>query len=261
MSGAWLREAAVLCAVVLGLFAATAMVSLRRDQWHARFRQRRWTYALLIAAAVVLVKVTEDVLAHESGALDRVLLLDLHHEVPVSTLAFFEQATNTGSIKFLAPLAGILVMLLWLVRRRFEAAQLAGTLAASSLVVYVAKTAVGRVRPALWDTQWFGGASFPSGHTLSTAAFATAAFLCIARNWPSLRVPAAIVATGWVVVVGFSRLVLGVHWPTDVIAAACAGILVAAGVNAALAVAWRGGSQGAAAAFPSDDGTDDGGTA
>jgi len=261
VTGVWLREAAVLFTVVLGLFAAAAMLSLRRDRWHARFRQRRWTYALLIAAAVVLVKVTEDVLAHESGALDRALLLDVHHEVPAWTLAFFGLATNTGSMKFLAPLAGILVMLLWLARRRFEAAQLVCTLATSSLVVYVAKTAVGRVRPALWDTQWFWGSSFPSGHTLSTAAFATAAFLCVARTWPSLRIPAAIIAAGWVVTVGFSRLVLGVHWPTDVIAAACAGILVAAGINAALAAAWRDGSRAAAAAFPSSDGADDGNAA
>lgn len=261
MTGVWLREAAALFTVVLGVFAAVAMVALRRDHRRAHFRQRRWAYALLIAAAVVLVKVTEDVLAHESGALDRALLLDVHHEVPAWSLAFFGQATNTGSMKFLAPFGGILVMLLWLARRRFEAAQLAVTLAASSLVVYVAKTAVGRVRPALWDTQWFWGSSFPSGHTLSTAAFATAAFLCIARNWPSLRLPAAIIATGWVVTVGFSRLVLGVHWPTDVIAAACAGVLVAAGVNAALAAGWRGDSQAAAAAFPSNDGTDDGGAA
>lgn len=239
MSGDWLRAGAMLLAVVLGLFAFVAMVAARRAPWALHFRDRRWHYLLLIAAAVLLAKVTEDVLAHESGALDKALLLDIHREVPARMLGFFTVATLTGSLKLLGPITGIGAAMLWLARRRFEALQLVVTMGLSSLVIYAAKTAVSRVRPSLWETQWYWGSSFPSGHTLSSAALATSAFLCVSRQWPRLRAPAACVLSAWVVVVGASRLVLGVHWPTDVIAAACAGALLAAGTNAALLTAWR----------------------
>lgn len=239
MSGDWLRAGAMLLSVVLGLYAFAAMVAARRSHWALHFRDRRLHYLLLIGAVVVLAKVTEDVLAQESGAMDRALLLDIHREVPARLLGFFAAATLTGSLKLLGPMTGIGGAMLWLGRRRFEALQLVATMALSSLLVYAAKTTVARVRPALWETQWYWGSSFPSGHTLSSAALATSAFLCVSRQWPRLRVPAACVLTAWVVLVGASRLVLGVHWPTDVLAAACAGALLAAGTNAALLTAWR----------------------
>jgi undecaprenyl-diphosphatase len=78
----------------------------------------------------------------------------------------------------------------------------------------------------LWETQWYSGSSFPSGHTLATAAFATAGALCVARMRPGAARVAMTVAMLWIALVGLSRLVLGVHWPSDVLAATCVGIFV-----------------------------------
>ena len=93
----------------------------------------------------------------------------------------------------------------------------------AAVVVYVVKLAVNRVRPTLWETDSYWGSSFPSGHTLVVAAFATAIALSATRAWPSTRVLAVTTAVTWIGLVGLSRLVLGVHWPTDVLAAACIG--------------------------------------
>jgi undecaprenyl-diphosphatase len=88
------------------------------------------------------------------------------------------------------------------------------------------KAIVGRARPALWEAQWYWGSSFPSGHTLNTAAFATAAALCVARIWPRAGTPAMALAAVWTGLVAASRLVLGVHWPSDVLVAMCLGFFI-----------------------------------
>ena len=61
--------------------------------------------------------------------------------------------------------------------------------------------------------------SFPSGHALSSFACA----YVLARAEPRLAVPAFVLA----VLIGFSRIYVGVHYPLDVLAGAVLGLLVA----------------------------------
>ncbi len=69
-----------------------------------------------------------------------------------------------------------------------------------------------------------GGYSFPSGHTTSSFAVATVYF-CHSKKWGS----AAFVLAA---LIGFSRIFLFVHWPTDVLAG------MAFGIAAALLTVW-----------------------
>ena len=88
------------------------------------------------------------------------------------------------------------------------------------------KAIVGRARPALWEAQWYWGSSFPSGHTLNTAGFSIAAALAVARIWPRAGNAAMALALLWTSLVALSRLVLGLHWPSDVLAAICLGAFI-----------------------------------
>jgi undecaprenyl-diphosphatase len=236
---AWLDEGIELLVAVVGIFLGLSLLSRRNARWSRGFEARKAAVLLLVAAVVVLVEVTAGVLGQESAAFDRITLLSIHRVLPAGLLPVFSLATHSGSARFLLPVVSLVCLALAWRRHAFEALQLVLSTALAAAVVYFAKTTVDRARPALWETRWYWGSSFPSGHTLSTAAVSTALYLCIARLRPEWRRPAFACACAWVAIVALSRLVLGVHWPTDVVGAACAGLLITVGVNAGLSIVKR----------------------
>lgn len=215
-------------------FALGAYVRRKQPAWSAPLEKRRLVIVLVLVLAVAAIKVSEDVLGGESGPIDQAILLFIRGHVSSRLTGFFEAITFTGSLRVLLPLATGATIALLCVRRRFEALLLATSMIGAATVVYVIKTAVGRARPALWETEWYWGSSFPSGHTLFVAAFGIAAALCISRIWPAAREFALSIAILWICLVAFSRLVLGVHWPTDVLAAACIGASLPLAMSVAL---------------------------
>ncbi len=95
----------------------------------------------------------------------------------------------------------------------------------AGIVAHAIKLTVGRTRPELWLGPHhfaYGGAnSFPSGHTVG--AFALAGVLLFASRSVPLRVIAILLASA----VGASRVLAFRHWPSDVVASAAIGLLVA----------------------------------
>ncbi len=213
----------------LSLFIVFAFVLLgayarrRRPQWVEHLTKRRLAVLGILTLAVSGIKLIEDVVAKESGPVDQAILWFFRNQVPAALDGFFAVVTFSGSARFLVPVAIIAAVAMLVARRRFEALLVGTSVITATLVVWGMKAIVGRARPALWEAQWYWGSSFPSGHTLSTAAFATAAALCIARIWPRAGTPAMVLAVLWAGLVAVSRLVLGVHWPSDVLAAMCLG--------------------------------------
>ena len=92
------------------------------------------------------------------------------------------------------------------------------------LVVNLIKAGVARARPAIDPLTSFAGSSFPSGHTAAAAACYSAVALVMSRGRsPRTRAMLAGIAAGIAVAVGMSRMLLGVHWLTDVIAGLAVG--------------------------------------
>ena len=209
-------------------------VHRRQPHWIEALQRRRMTILWTLVLAVSVIKVVEDVLGGESGPIDEWILMLIHALVPSSLNAFFAAITFTGSGRVLVSLTVVTTLTLLVAKRRFEALLLAASVIVAAMLVYVLKTLVGRARPVLWDTEWYWGSSFPSGHTLVVAAFAMAAALCTMRIRPQTRRLAMSVALSWISLVALSRLVLGVHWPTDVLAAACIGMLLPLATSIAL---------------------------
>ncbi|GEK20881.1 phosphatase PAP2 family protein [Cellulomonas xylanilytica] len=129
-------------------------------------------------------------------------------------------------------IVGVACLVLGLLRHEWwRPLLLAGAMIGSTLLSLAVKGLVGRARPPE-DTMFVPGAettaSFPSGHTIGTATFLlVAGYLVCSRNPSVLR----IVAWGIATVVGtalvaLSRLYLGYHFLTDVVAAVALAVAV-----------------------------------
>ena len=96
--------------------------------------------------------------------------------------------------------------------------------AGESIVTWATKTIVARPRPNIHRLTGFSGASFPSGHAAAAAAtFAAVAFLVGRGRSPRVKALLAAAAAAIAVGVATTRVLLGVHWLTDVLAGLAVG--------------------------------------
>jgi membrane-associated phospholipid phosphatase len=138
----------------------------------------------------------------------------------------FRVVTTLGGTEIALGVAVVIAAVLWLRCRAF-AVVYPVTLLVGALLNIGLKALVGRPRPPAPDTG-VSLASFPSGHTLqATLLFGLLplAVWLLTQRAGAHRV-AVLVSASAVVAVGVSRVLLGAHWPTDVVG----GVLVGLGL-------------------------------
>ncbi|WP_156842374.1 phosphatase PAP2 family protein [Novosphingobium aquimarinum] len=146
---------------------------------------------------------------------------DLKPLGPKWVLEAVRDTTALGGVLLRNLFAIMAVVALLFMKLRREATLLALTVAGGWLVNSGAKLLVGRPRPEivphLMDA---GGNSFPSGHSFNAAVVYIAIALAFAAISPRQSVRITVVATALVIsaLIAWSRVWLGVHWPSDVIA-------------------------------------------
>jgi undecaprenyl-diphosphatase len=129
--------------------------------------------------------------------------------------------SGMGSTIVLTLLTVATVGYLVLVSRRTTAFMVAVSVVSGTVLVSVFKAAFGRLRPdAAFAELEASGLSFPSGHaSMSAIVFLTlGALFASTRNRRAERVYILLTAVLMTALVGLSRVALGVHWATDVLA-------------------------------------------
>ena len=180
------------------------------------------------AAAWVFFYVLGEVREGDTYRFDRTILLALRRPgelgVPIGPRWLQETARDITALGGFTVLTLVVVMgaaLLLLHRRRFQAAVLAAAVILGQALAEATKKLVGRDRPDLVPhLDQVYSSSFPSGHSaLSPIVYFTLAGILAAgepnRGAKTLMVGAA---AALVLAIGASRVYLGVHWPTDVLA-------------------------------------------
>jgi undecaprenyl-diphosphatase len=136
-------------------------------------------------------------------------------------VAVLRDLSGLGSTAVLAGCTAITVGYLALVSARRRAGFVAIAVTTGAVGISVLKASFERVRPDAADAALAApGMSFPSGHAgMSALVFLTlGALLARHRRRAVERAYIVAVATGMTLLVGLSRVALGVHWATDVLA-------------------------------------------
>ena len=184
----------------------------------------------LLAAAVCwagFAAMVAEVEAGRTGWLDSAGLLlwrggvDLRPVGPPWLLGALRDVTALGGVLLCTLITFVAMSVLLVLRLRREALVLLGTTLGGWLVNSGLKILVGRPRPTIVPhLTEAGGASFPSGHSFNSAVVYLAIALAFAAMSPRHGVRIAIVGAAAVLsmTIAFSRVWLGVHFPSDVIA-------------------------------------------
>ena len=134
--------------------------------------------------------------------------------------------TALGGVTWLTAATVVIAIFLWLDRKTHMAIFLAAATASGGAMSLILKSLFDRPRPDLVPhLTHVSSSSFPSGHSmLSAVVFLTlGALLASSQTNLRLRIYLLGIAVFVTVLVGATRVYLGVHWPTDVLAGWTAG--------------------------------------
>jgi len=178
----------------------------------------------LLAAGAALLLVTwlgREVMEGDVLGLDEGIRALLHNLASPTTTTIMMAASLYGGPVVLVPLSLSAALAFQLRGWSRGALLVAITVAGAGLLNWLLKLSFGRVRPvAFFDYPLPGSPSFPSGHSIFAASIfgGVAALLSPRLTHPALRVGVWCLAILLTLLVGFSRVYLGVHYPSDVLA-------------------------------------------
>lgn len=155
------------------------------------------------------------------GAVDDAIAAGLRTQAPAGVLQWFAALTHLGDTAVLTALTALVGAGLWCRGHRLLALGWLAALAGNGALTRILKSLFERARPEHLHhgMAQADGYSFPSGHSsASMVAYAMLAYLATRLLPPRWHLPCAVLAGVLVFTTGWSRMVLQVHYASDVLA-------------------------------------------
>jgi membrane-associated phospholipid phosphatase len=213
--------------------------------WKQVNRQNRDLIAGFGGAAVALIVfgwLAEQVFHRATIQFDAAVRDAVHSFASPGMTWFFRIVTEFGSEVFLVPFGALVVWRLVVAGRRHAAILFAVAAAGGETLDYLLKLLFRRTRPEVF----FGLTaphtySFPSGHSMLSACFfgVLAALVTMRMDSRARRVAVWASAAVATLLIGLSRVYLGVHYPSDVVAGYAAAVIWVFSVRAGYEVWLR----------------------
>jgi len=178
---------------------------------------------LLLAsgAALLMGWLSEEVLEGDTSRFDASVRGVVHAHATAQLTADMWFFTDMGSVLVVTCTLAATLAIFWFCRWRAAALTLAVTMAGSALLVVLLKLGFHRQRPV----PYFGitvpdSFSYPSGHALFSFAFFVMVAMLLSVHIRSRWLRAAVWIAAAIIIglIGLSRIYLGVHYPSDVVA-------------------------------------------
>lgn len=209
---------------------ATSPISLPALKRHAPILLALFMGLLL--PLVIFGQIADEVRDRDPMWFDDAILTQLHLHATPPRDAGIIFLTRLGAARVIVPFSLLVLAAFWFRKQKAEALFFLLAAGGAMLLSPLAKAIFQRERPALWPSPApefdFG---FPSGHSMATMGVVAAlVVICWPTRW---RYLALVLGAFFVVIIGFTRLYLGVHYPTDVLGGWCAALIWVSGVKAA----------------------------
>ncbi|GEN95854.1 phosphatase PAP2 family protein [Pediococcus ethanolidurans] len=176
-----------------------------------------WASGLIFILLMLSVKANFSLLLK----IDTGIISVVQSSFPSFETALMTIVTKIAEPSFAIVYAVIIAGILWFMRMRVDAIWTLATIGGGDVIAYICKEIVQRARPRWNQIIPESGYSFPSGHTFGAViiVFLILWFFVSQLRSETLQKACQIILIIWVVLVMYSRVYLGAHYPSDVFGA------------------------------------------